>query len=149
MINMMGQTFTGEARTPRRPIGFGCMLCTSEHRISMQGPGTVDCHISVRWIGEGECHRPLVNGHASLDTRLHSPHAAASLVYSPALCWLPWMKDDCARFSCTRRVMSRRPSPAGRLSRSHSYALLTWTVGRAAYWNHAARLIEIMPLSDY
>ena len=49
----------------------------------MQGPGTVD----VTAAEEGSAYllerASRAAGYASLNTRLHSPHAAASLAYSP------------------------------------------------------------------
>ena len=84
-----GQTFVGGA-----PIGLGRTLCTSESQESMQGPGIVDV-ITTAEAGGGWDWGVRVRwdaGHASLDTSLHSPHSAACLVYSPALCH-PGMKE--------------------------------------------------------
>jgi len=51
----------------------------------MQGPRIVDV-IAVE-VGSGLVGRASrAAGHALLDMHLHSPHAAASLVFSPTLC---------------------------------------------------------------
>ena len=75
----------------RRPIGLGRMMCTSESHESMQGPGIADIRAAETgggWVGES------IIGHWSYFTgpHLHSPHAAASFVYSSALC-LPRTKE--------------------------------------------------------
>jgi len=75
-----GQTFMGEVH---RPIGFQRMLCTSESHESMQGPRRVavtgaEAGAVCWWCMGGES-ASRATGHAALDTRLHSPHAACLL----------------------------------------------------------------------
>jgi len=81
-----GQTFVGGAH---RSICFGQTLCASESHKSIAGsagPEIVDVILQHKQTVYGWGRASQAAGHASLDTGLHSPHAAASLVYSPALC---------------------------------------------------------------
>jgi len=58
----------------------------------MHGPRIVDVtavEVGSGWVGRAS----QAAGHALLDMRLHSPHAAASLVFSPTLCCSPGRKE--------------------------------------------------------
>jgi len=76
-----------------RPIGLGWMLCTSECHRSTHSPeifNVITAQAGSGWVGKSVTGRwSQFTGHSTL----HSPQAAASLVYSPALCCHPRMKE--------------------------------------------------------
>ena len=134
-----GQTFVGGAH---RSICFGQTLCASESHKSIAGsagPEIVDVILQHKQTVYGWGRASQAAGHASLDTGLHSPHTAASLVYSSALC-LPGIKEteqdaavsgrSCYADRCIYVTVFHLASC---LSRTGSYALLPWTVGCVAY----------------